>query len=202
MPIIMNDVNAVANYERLLPISREYVVRYGLSEKKVLLYVGRLVDLKNISRVIDAFEKSASDAILVIVGDGPLREELEDKASKVNKRIIFPGRFDGDGLYAWYNLASAFILASYQEPFGAVTNEALLAGCRVIISKRAGSSCLVNEHNGELIDPMNVQGITDAIDRQLGLALIPDLTKPRKNLMTISFEERISNLVGKLNTTI
>lgn len=202
LPIIMNDVKAVANYERLLPISREYVEHYGLSEKKVLLYVGRLVDLKNISRVIDAFEQSVSDAILVIVGDGPLREELEDKASKVNKRIIFSGRFDGDGLYAWYNLASAFILASYQEPFGAVTNEALLAGCRVIISKRAGSSCLVNEHNGELIDPMNVQGITDAIDRQLGLALIPDLTKPRKSLMTVSFEERISNLVGKLNTTI
>jgi glycosyltransferase involved in cell wall biosynthesis len=202
MPIIMNEIRAAANYERLLPISREYVKSYGLEGKKVLLFVGRLVELKNLCRVLDAFGHANSDAVFVIVGDGTERVKLEERAKATNKEVIFTGRFDGDELYAWYNLASVLILASYQEAFGAVTNEALLAGCRVIISKRAGSSCLVNDLNGELIDPMNVQGITDAIDRQLGLALIPDLTKPRKSLMTVSFEERISNLVGKLNTTI
>ena len=149
MPIIVDEKLSVTHYERLLPLSREYARRYVLEGKRVLLSVSRLVDLKNLHRVIDAFAQSKTDAALVIVGDGPERTALEEHAKKINKEIIFTGRFDGDELYAWYNLASVFILASYKESFGAVTNEALLAGCRVVISRKAGSSCLVTKENGE-----------------------------------------------------
>ena len=132
---------------------------------------------------------------MVIVGDGPERESLQQHADSIEKEVIFTGRFDGDDLYAWYNLASVLVLASYQEAFGAVTNEALLAGCRVVISKKCGSSCLVESNNGELVDPMSVESISTAIDNQLELAIIPDFLSKRNNLMTVSFEERISNLV-------
>lgn len=198
LPIIMKEDEAVVNYERIHPISRKYVEQYGLEGRKVLLSVSRLVDLKNLHRVIDAFGKTMSDAVLVIVGDGPDREALKKHALQVGKQIIFTGRFDGDELYAWYNIASVFILASYLESFGAVTNEALLAGCRVIVSERAGSSCLVSESNGEKIDPMNVENMAEAIDRQMALAAVPSLLMPRQSLMTVSFEERINNLVNKL----
>lgn len=197
MPIIMDEKKAIANYERLLPLSREYAKKYGLEGKKVLLSVSRLVDLKNLHRVIDAFAQSQTESTLVIVGDGPEREALEEHAKKINKEIIFTGRFDGDELYAWYNIASVFILASYLEPFGATTNEALLAGCRMVISGKAGSECLVNSANGEKIDPMNVENIADAIDRQMMIATVPDLVTSRKSLMTVSFEERIKNLVSQ-----
>lgn len=198
MPIIMNDGKAVANYERLLPLSRKYVKQYGIEGKKVLLSVSRLVDLKNLHRVIDAFEQSKTDATLVIVGDGPERAALEGHAKKTDKEIIFTGRFDGDELYAWYNLASVFILASYLEAFGATTNEALLAGCRMIVSEKAGSACLVNEGNGEIIDPMNVEGMAIAIDRQMAMAEMPDLYAPRESRMTVKFEDRINNLIDKI----
>jgi glycosyltransferase involved in cell wall biosynthesis len=198
LPIIMDDAKAEANYDRLLQLSRQLAERYGLIGKKVLLSVSRLVDLKNLHRVIDAFEQSKSDAILVIVGDGPEREALEQHAKSINKKVLFTGRFDGDELYAWYNLSNVFILASYLEAFGAVTNEALLAGSRVIVSRKAGSSCLVNEENGELIDPIDVECIAEAIDRQMALASIPNLEAARKSLMTVSFEERICNVVNKL----
>ena len=200
MPIIMNDKKAVANYERLLPLSREYAKKYGLEGKKVLLSVSRLVDLKNLHRVIDAFAQSMTDATLVIVGDGPEKSALEEHAKKTNKEIIFTGRFDGDELYAWYNLASVFVLASYLEPFGATTNEALLAGCRMIVSEKAGSACLVNDNNGEVIDPMDVEGIASAIERQIKQTSVPDLKTSRQSLMTISFEERINYLVNKLKS--
>lgn len=199
MPIIMNEEKAIVNYERLLPLSRDYAERYGLYGKKILLSVSRLVELKNIHRVIDAFAKTKTDATLVIVGDGSERDALESHASAIGKEIIFTGRFDGDSLYAWYNLASVLILASYQEAFGAVTNEALLSGCRVVISERAGSACLVSGDNGELIDPMDISGITKAMDRQLGLTTPPDLQSVRQNKMIVSFEERINNLVMQMN---
>ena len=197
-PIIADDIKAEVNYERLLPISREHIERYRLEGKKVLLFVGRLVDLKNLKRTINAFEKSVSDATFVIIGDGPLRKELETLAKGINKEIIFTGRFDGDELYAWYNIASVFILASYKEPFGAVTNEALLAGCRAIVSSKAGSSCLVNESNGEIVDPMDIQEIANAIDRQMELSHIPNLQSRRKNLMAVSFKEEMAALIQNL----
>ncbi len=202
LPIIMDDVKAANLYERILPISSQLAKHYNLVGKRVLLSVSRLVDLKNLHCVIDAFAKTRTDAVLVIVGVGPEREKLEQHAKQTGKQIIFTGRFDGDELYAWYNLASVFILASYQEPFGAVTNEALLAGCRVVVSKKAGSSCLVSDANGELIDPMNVEEIVSAIDRQMQFSIVPDLSRTRKSLMTVSFEERIENLVEKLNTRV
>ena len=203
MPIIMDDARMEAYYENLLPQSRKIAAKYSLEGKKVLLTVSRLVDLKNIHRVIDAFAKAKTNATLVIVGDGPEREALKEHAAKVkNKEIIFTGRFDGDELYAWYNLASVFILASYLEPFGAVTNEALLAGCRVVVSQRCGSSCIVGNDNGELVNPMDVDCIAKAIDRQLELAAVPDMLKGRDSLMMVKFEDRINNLVGKLKSQI
>lgn len=198
LPIIMEEDKAKNNYQRLMPMSRYYAKRYGLEGKKVLLYVGRLVELKNLSRVIEAFGKSDCDATLVIVGEGPERAKLENQAKIIDKEVVFTGRFDGDELYAWYNLASCLILASYQESFGAVTNEALLAGCRVIVSERAGSSCLVDEENGELIDPIDVNNLVDAIERQMYIAQVPDLVNARFSKMRVSFEDRINSLVAQL----
>ncbi len=199
LPIIADENKTESLYERVLPISRQYVERYNLAGKRVLLSVSRLVDLKNLHRVIDAFALTKNDASLVIVGDGPERNELEKHASQVGKNIFFVGRFEGDELYAWYNLASVFILASYQEAFGAVTNEALLAGCRVVISRRAGSSCLVDETNGELINPMDVEGIASAIDRQMEQTKVPNLIQTRKSLMTVSFQERMNSLLDRMD---
>lgn len=199
MPIIMDDKRMEEYYASILDKSAALAEQYVLSGKKVLLAVNRLVELKNLHRVIEAYGKANEDSVLVIVGDGPERKALEDAAARIDKRVVFTGRFDGDELYAWYNLASAFILASYQEAFGAVTNEALLAGCRVVVSRNAGSSCLVDGSNGELIDSMDTDGIAAAIDRQLALAAVPDLKTARKSLMSVSFGERISNLVDKLS---
>lgn len=131
--------------ERVLPISQNYVSEYHLEGKKVLLFVGRLVALKNVKFALRAFIKANLDnTIFVIVGDGPEKEKLE-KIAAGNPAVIFTGRLEGDELYAWYNVGQVFTLPSYKEPFGAVTNEALVAGCKVLISKDAGSNCLVKD---------------------------------------------------------
>lgn len=198
MPIIVDDTKAIANYERLLPQSRNLAEKYNLTGKKVILSVSRLVQIKNLHSIIDAFDKCGSDAALVIVGEGPEKDSLLEHASKVNKDIIITGRFDGDELYAWYNIASVFILASYKEAFGAVTNEALLAGCRAVISEKAGSSCLVNNQNGEVINPLNVDEIANAIDRQMGMIEIPNLKIARKNLMPVTFIDRMRIIIHSI----
>jgi glycosyltransferase involved in cell wall biosynthesis len=156
MPIIVDENKARNKYQKLLSTSQELVSKYNLEGKKILLFVGRLVCLKNLSFAIESFiEANVDNSIFVIVGDGPERERLEKMAAN-KKNIIFTGRLEGSFLYAWYNVASVFTLPSIQEPFGAVTNEALIGGCYSLVSKIAGSNCLIKENiNGNVIDPYN-----------------------------------------------
>ena len=147
-PIIYNETPYRAMLQRIIPVSKTYQEQYDLINKKVVLFVGRLTEVKNIPLLIQAFAQLHTDdnARLVIVGDGDMRENLLSMVQKVGmeNKIIFPGRFEGDKLYAWYNIADLFVLSSTYEPFGAVIVEALEAGCHVLCSERAGAANLIN----------------------------------------------------------
>ena len=74
----------------------------------------------------------------------------------------------GDELLAWYDLIDILVLPSTQEAYGAVTGEALMAGAKVVVSRRAGSIDLVREgENGYGVDPMDVDAMTTCILRLL-----------------------------------
>lgn len=200
-PIIKDENKAKIIYHRSFPISEQYVETYGLKDKKVLLYVGRLIELKNVQRVIRTFNKIKGENLrFVIVGSGLYEDTLKSLAEEDN-RIIFAGRLEGDSLYAWYNVANAFILASYQESFGAVTNEALLGGCTALISSKAGSRCLVEEDvNGNTFNPYDEEEIlhvlTNTFQKEKHITLPLSL---RENKMKIKFDDCFSDVVNALN---
>lgn len=198
LPIIRDEKSEEKKYNRLLPLSNRLYNQYGLKGRKVVLYVGRLVALKNLEVLIRAFGKIKDDnAVLVIVGDGEEEKKLKDLCLK-NNRVIFTGHLEGDNLYAWYNIGDVFCLPSYQEAFGAVINEALLAGCRVVVSEKAGSACIVNEHNGEIVNPFQMNEIVSAIERQLQKCLPRQEITIRPHLMGVGFGERIWYVGKKL----
>lgn len=201
-PIICDDVIARERQKRVLTISEQYVTKYGLEGQKILLFVGRLVVLKNIDFAIKAFEKAdIPNSKFIIVGSGKQEPYLRGVAGN-NSKVLFVGRFEGDELYAWYNIANIFTLQSIQESFGAVTNEALVAGCKCLISKDAGSNCLIKEGvNGYLIDPYNEE---DYISK---LIILMNEEKPvslpldvKINQMQETFLESITKLTDKLDS--
>lgn len=199
-PIICNDEIARRRQERVLNISEKYLSKFDLVGKRVLLFVGRLVKLKNLDSAIQAFVKAnVKDSVFIIVGDGVERSHLESIASD-NKNILFVGRYEGDDLYAWYNVGQVFTLPSIQEPFGAVTNEALVAGCKALVSRYAGSNCLVEEGiNGKIIDPYDIESFAKEIRsilQDIEPLNLPLTVKP--NLMQSSFGEHIDRLSAKL----
>ena len=145
--------------------------------------------------------------MLVIVGEGPEKDDLMRLADGLQLNILFTGRLEGDALFAWYVLADVFVLASVQEAFGAVTNEALLAGCKVLVSRKAGSSCLVREGvNGFTFEPTDVDTLAQLMQivsakkenregenkKREG-----DFLKP--NRMLVSFSECMDRLVSFLS---
>ena len=199
MPIIVDENKARERLLRILPISQKYVEKYNLEGKKILLFVGRLVGLKNIPFAINAFLKaSVKDSVFVIVGDGPEKQNLQ-KLIKDDQNIIFTGRLEGDDLYAWYNIAQVFTLQSTQEAFGTVTNEALLGGCYCLVSKLAGSNCLIKENtNGNVIDPFDIESYLKLLKEAFNKCdPVQKSLSIRPNLMTESFEECFQRMANK-----
>ncbi len=116
----------------------------------VFLYVGRIVECKNLRTLFEAFvdQFSNQDNVqLRIVGDGDLLPELKSRYQGLSN-ILFLGKLFGDGLADQYHQASVFILPSSYEPWGLVVNEAMCSSTPVIVSDRVGAGYdLVEGHD-------------------------------------------------------
>lgn len=144
------------------------------------VYVGRLVNWKAVDLLLDAFEPVAvkTGAILEIIGDGILRQELEAQAVKLNisKQVVFTGFLSQSECAAKMQSANALVLTSLWECGGAVVLEAMAMGLPVIATNWGGPADYLNSDCGFLIEPSSrealVNGFTDAM---IKLAQSPDL---------------------------
>lgn len=200
-PIIRREETLRQQYEAVLPLSRQYEAEYELRGQRVFLFVGRLVKLKNVHTLIRAFHAAQlTQARLVVVGSGEEEDNLKQLAGELHEEVVFTGRLTGHALYAWYNVADCFVLPSTQEAFGAVTNEAMIAGCRCLVSELAGSQCLVKEGvNGAVFNPHDVADLTEKI-RQTYASLPPrHLDVLRPSTMVWDYECEIEKLIERLH---
>ena len=199
LPIVRDEKKEKVHYENALPISRDYIKKYNLQGKKVLLFVGRFVKEKNLDNFIQAIGKTKEDFVTVLVGSGELEEQLKEMARNIDKEIIFAGHYVDDGVRAWYNVADVFILPSKQEAYGAVTNEALIAGDVSIVSEHAGSACLITPDNGVQIKPYDIEGIARAIDNSMCRIKKADSCVVKDCLMPFLFDNIINNVIKEIN---
>lgn len=133
--------------------------RYSHREKKTqigvccFLFVGRIVDCKNIEYLLSIFNtwsKDKPDAKLSIIGDGELLDRL--KKFYTSSQISFLGSVDSEHLSKYYYSSDVFILPSSFEPWGLVVNEAMASGLPVIVSSAVGAADdLVGGHKTGLI---------------------------------------------------
>ena len=152
---------------------------------KYFLTACRLVEKKNVSGLLRAYSKYVSKVSipwpLVIVGDGPLRGEMEELAKTlgVDENVRFMGYLSSEQLAPVYALATVFILASaYSEQWGLVVNEAMAAGLPVLVSNICGCvpDLVVEGITGYSFDPTNEDGLASLLERcssgKIGLSLI------------------------------
>ena len=103
-------------------------------EVRRFLYVGRLVEVKNLEFLIRAFNRHP-ELELRIVGFGLLEDRLKDIAGE---NIHFLGAIDNKELYRYYQSSDVFVLPSLSEPWGLVVEEALNNGVPVMLSNKVG----------------------------------------------------------------
>ena len=129
------------------------------SETPVVGFAGKLIPVKACRDLIHAFEHGApSDAALVIVGDGPLRGELEAQAGRLpHRRIFFRGFVNQREMPAAYALCNVFALPSMAESWGLAINEAMNLAKPVIVSDAVGCAPdLVGPENGWVFPAQDV----------------------------------------------
>lgn len=203
-PILQEDEYARAQFRKVWNLCHQIRQEQGLSDKRVFLFVGRLVALKNVATILRAFAQlNQQENVLVVIGDGPEKYNLVGLADDLNINVRFTGRLEGEMLNVWYNMADVLVLASYREAFGAVTNEALLAGCYVLVSRKAGSSCLVEEGiNGYTFEPMDVNTLAYRMKKvsRWPIVVEPDGMKP--NRMRMFYRENMDRLICYLQSLV
>ena len=124
-PIIQKDQDFRLLLENALPVSKILEDTYHLEGRQVLLFVGRLIDIKNLFFLLDALALVVNrypKVILLFVGDGDQRVALERHAERngLADHVIFAGKKQGEDLYACYNVGQIFVLPSYYERFGII----------------------------------------------------------------------------------
>lgn len=137
-----------------------------------VLCVGRLVDHKGLEQLIDAMAYLKPPAQLIIVGSGPLRAALEERAaaSPAHERIRFLGQVRLEDLPEVYRACDVFALPSVSrlEAFGIVALEAMASGLPVVASDIPGVREVVSEGaEGFLANPLDPASFASRIDALL-----------------------------------
>ena len=127
------------------PAKRNMALReqwHAKPDDTVMLYVGRLAAEKNLKLVMQTYamaKQRMPDTKLVLVGDGPMRQELQ----AAHKDVVFAGFRTGEDLAAHYASADIFVFASQTETFGNVTLEAMASGLAVVAFHHAAAGELI-----------------------------------------------------------
>lgn len=142
-----------------------------ISEKQgknfTFVSVGNLIHKKGFDLLIEAFNRCEFDknVSLLIIGEGEERDQLEKQIEELGltKQVRLLGRLPRKEIQKYLLTSSAFVLASRGETFGVVYIEAMATGLPVIATKCGGPEDFVNETNGLLIEPNNIEALKTAM---------------------------------------
>lgn len=127
------------------------------------LFVGSLIERKNVVRLADAFSRVGRGQ-LALLGDGPLRPALENRPG-----VQVVGRVDHDRVPAWMAAADVLCLPSLREPLGQVVLEAMAMERSVVATTAGGASEFVEPGTGVLVDPDDTGALASALEAALEL---------------------------------
>lgn len=130
----------------------------GLVGKRVVICVTRLVPIKNLDMMLTAVARARAtdpEMVLVLVGEGPLRAELEERASQLGiaGAVRFAGYVPQAETAAWYRTADLFALSSDFDNSPNVVLEAMACGLPIVSTDVGGLRDYVTMPDGGLLTP-------------------------------------------------
>jgi glycosyltransferase involved in cell wall biosynthesis len=137
----------------------------GEPDKPLLLYVGRISAEKEVAKLRDVI-RAVPEARLAIVGDGPVRQELERHFE--GTPTVFTGYMRGEALASAYASADLFVFPSQTETLGLVLLESMASGCPVVACRAGGIPDAVQDGvTGFLFEPGEPEALVNTVIRAL-----------------------------------
>jgi glycosyltransferase involved in cell wall biosynthesis len=177
-------------------------VKNHVSKKPTLIYLGKLHPQKNLPNLINALsivKKNIPEILLVIVGDGPQKDELTKQVKKLGlaNNVIFKGALGGQEKVKLLKSSHIFILPSIYEGQPLTLLEAWAAKIPVIVTALGDNKYLVREGvNGFLIsDAQKVEEIAGVIEKAFGNKDLSKMGQNGYNFVAKNFSwEKSANL--------
>lgn len=169
--VIPNGVNA----SELKPINIMTArKKTGLpANKKIILFTGRLLKEKGLAYLVNAMsavKKRHKDALLVLIGEGPFRQEIRKvvEEKKLEGSVLVLAPKPHDEIKWWFNSADLVVLPSLKEGFGVTLIEAMACGKPIIGTKVGGIKDIIEDKvNGFFVPVKDSKALAQKITRLL-----------------------------------
>lgn len=167
------------------------------------IHIASLIEIKAQDNLIKAFAskfKGNNNFQLYIAGSGPLEDLLKNltKELGVEQQVFFLGQLSRIDIKKYLLQSNAFVLSSTYETFGVVLIEALACGLPVVATACGGPENIVDEKNGYLVQPNNINALADAMYKMSEHYQDFDAIEIRKhclaNFGSISFADKMHGL--------
>jgi len=165
----------------------------GFEKRKDILFVGRFVKVKGLHLLVEAWQKveHKNGSKLILVGSG----NLLDHYSLPDDIEIHPFSNQQE-LLKLSDRCKGFVLPSVYEPWGVVIHEFAAAGLPLIVSNACGAvhHLVINNYNGYIIKPNDVNAIKTAISKLLSLETtqLLEMGKNSRKLSQSIYPEKVA----------
>ena len=175
----------------------------NLNNKVKIVFLGRLTEDKGWKFTLDAFVRlqqliDIENVAIIIVGDGPMRDEISNRLATVTKNVYLLGRIPPENIANILKNSDFHVTASEKETRGLTVLEAFAAGIPVVAPQAGGVTENIQDGwNGLLFTPGNQESFCDKLKlliedsnlrREMGI-------NGREAITKYSWDNAVANLV-------
>lgn len=187
----------LADEDKLLLESKELIKKFELKEHITFLYVGGLIPEKRVDLLLEAFfslRKKYTNIKLIIIGDGPLRNELESRIREMeNQGIYYLGRII-DGVDPYFAASDCLVLPGVG---GLSLNQGMFWGKTCIVSEADGTEddLVIENETGYRFEKDSLESLTLAMERRILTSPEDILRMSNKSKEIILTKSNVNNMV-------
>jgi glycosyltransferase involved in cell wall biosynthesis len=150
--------------EAARPTRAERLAALGLDPgRPTVIFSGKLIEQKKPLDVVHAIGRCGGNLNLLLLGDGPLRPEIQSYESQLPVRCL--GFVNQAEIPGWYGCGDVLALPSRREPWGLVVNEGMACGLVPVVSDAVGCAADLVEGVGEVFPAGDVAALSAALIR-------------------------------------
>ena len=142
--------NGLRDMYKQIDVKKVKQSHFFSGEEKIILFAGRLDEIKGLSFLIKAFREvlpKYPSCRLLIAGSGSYDIYMKE-AKDICSKITYTGLLEKCELYELYRMANVGVVPSLYEPFGYVAAEMMMHALPVVVTATSGLNEMVDEHCG------------------------------------------------------